>query len=222
VQLSTSATNTVFIRPEARKIIITQLPQGVYYHQLEQLIRRQIASGMSKSWATRPHDQLHELKLVMHPDKNHRGHAIAILGLEQIARSVVEKLDGKRFQGRELKVRFTKEGVESSAPFSTASETSLASPYSALRYQTFEGMQPAPSSRDPKRTLEYASAECAAPPSTVATLVRVHSRAKREYKEIARDRDPRDVLKKKGSSPLVVDGSWSERESKSSRKYRGY
>jgi hypothetical protein len=208
--LSTS-TSAPLLQPEARKVVITQLPHGTSHRQLEQLLHKYIARAISKSSTNSPQDELHELNIVTHADRRHRGHAFAVLESEHIARYVVKSLDGYRFQGRELRARFAKEGVESAAQYSTSTEPHLMSPLPDNQYKAFEPNITSPKPRDGDSTAEHA------PQPAVKALAREDSKAKRESKEKLRDRERKDS-KKKTASPLVVNGSSSERESKSKKR----
>ena len=195
------------IQPEARKIIITQLPPGISSGQLQQLLYKYIDRSKARSSENSPQDELHDLVIVPHTNRRPRSHAFATLGSEQIAHYLVKSLNGYRFQGREIKARFAKEGVNSSTQHSSAS-TSL---FLASPYQTFESTPTSPTSTENDRL----AVQEAPSPSIVKNF---ESRSIQESKDQPRNRDWKDSSKKKDTSPLVVNGSSFESESSSKNR----
>lgn len=176
------------IMTEARKIIITQLPNLTSYHDLEKLLFKYITRGMPRSSADSPESQLEELNIKTHADrKSPRGHAFAILRSEQIAKAVVKSIDGLSYHGRILNARLAKEVMKTSMSF----DSPLMSPPSGHQYQTYPETQSASPPRE--STVEYAS-------STLSAS-RNDGKGSRKLKEGERER------KKKSTSPVVVDGS---------------
>jgi RNA recognition motif-containing protein len=200
------------IKMEARKIVITQLPHSASYYDLEKLLFKYITRAMSKSSPNGPHKELEELSIETRLNKKPRGHAFAILGSEQLARSVAKNLDGVQFRGRILKARLAKEGVKTRPD--PAAEPHLMSPPLAYQPQDPPAAQPSPSHIEQVSAVENSSAR-----TMSTTAPRIDSKSTWKTKEGSSER------KKKSSSPAVVNGSSSgssrERDEKS-RKYRGF
>lgn len=99
---------------EARKIIITHLPHSITEKELQSLLERASQrSHRSKSQAPTDGPPIEHFELLKEANGKVRGHAFATFYSATIAKRVVDNLDGKVYQRRELKVRLTKEGVES-------------------------------------------------------------------------------------------------------------
>ena len=207
--LSDTSTTSPSFQPQARKIVITQLSHRTTHSELEKLLYRYIERAMSCLSTTGPQDELCELNIVTNADRRPRGHAFAVLSFESLARYIVQNLDGYHFQGRELKVRFAKEGVDSSIQYLTSSKPQMVLPFSNNQTSTFESSTASTSmgrDRTSQSTPSY---------SKVRTSARGDGKAKRDSKEKSRHLDGKDSHKKKKiSSPLVVNGSSEAAESR--------
>jgi hypothetical protein len=199
-----------FIQTEARKIVITQLPHGTSYHDLEQLLLKYVARCMPKSSPDSTHNELHALNIVAHPDKKARDHAFAVLGSELIARYVTENLDGLRFQGQVLKARFAKEGVESSRQYSPAPQAPLTSVPQYYQYQTPLEDESSSSRKGKESAIDYEPLR-----APITLPIRENNKPERDSKGKSHK------SKKKNASPVVANGSSGEREGKA-KKYRSW
>jgi RNA recognition motif-containing protein len=105
--------NLQVIQSEPRKIIITQLPHSITEKELQSLLERVARKSKSRSAAQSDEYPIEHFEIVRFPDGKVKGHAFATFYSPAIARRAAEALNGKMYQRRELKVRLTKEGVES-------------------------------------------------------------------------------------------------------------
>lgn len=99
----------LLIPTSARKIIITRLPHTTTDTELHSLLLKTITRHCTSS---DPYAAIRSIDIQRHSDQKPRGHAFVVFESFEVTKIVVEKLDGYRWQGRELKVKFTKEGVE--------------------------------------------------------------------------------------------------------------
>lgn len=86
-----------------RKIIIKQLQPWVNFHQVHDLIRKKAGSEADKV-------QHIDLPLTDSQESN-RGYALITFQSEEAANKLIRRLNGCKFEGRELKADYTKEGV---------------------------------------------------------------------------------------------------------------
>ncbi|KAI1464675.1 uncharacterized protein F4812DRAFT_466915 [Daldinia caldariorum] len=86
-----------------RKIIVKQLQPWVTFNQVQDLIRRKAGSDADKI-------QYVDLPLVDGQESN-RGYALVTFQNEEVASKLVRRLNGYKYDGRELKADYTKEGV---------------------------------------------------------------------------------------------------------------
>ncbi|KAH8780407.1 hypothetical protein BGZ57DRAFT_726552, partial [Hyaloscypha finlandica] len=111
-QVPTSTVNGPVVQTEARKVIIKGLPRDTSEAALISLID-QFYSRSSSSRSSRPYSTaIQHVDLARHSDGRLKGHAFVIFETHRIAKKVVESIDGRKFQGRELRVTLAKEGVE--------------------------------------------------------------------------------------------------------------
>ena len=184
------------IKTEARKIVITQLPHSISYHDVEKLLLKYIARSMSKPLPNDPANELEELTIQTSPDKKTRGHAFAIIGTEQLAKSVVKSLDGVQFHGRLIKSRLAKEGV-------TARSISTADPYLMPAPLYYQSQGPPAAQLSPQQIERPAAVEDSCARTTAVTASGTEGKSTRKSKEGSSEK------KTKGSSPAVVNGSSS-------------
>lgn len=116
-QATTSTVNGPVVQTEARKVIIKGLPRDTSEAALISLID-QFSSRSSSSRSSRPYSTaIQHVDLARHSDGRLKGHAFVIFETHRIAKKVVESIDGRKFQGRELRVTLAKEGVEPAETF---------------------------------------------------------------------------------------------------------
>jgi hypothetical protein len=116
-QVPTSTVNGPVVQTEARKVIIKGLPRDTSEAALVSLID-QFYSRSSSSRSSRPYSTaIQHVDLARHSDGRLKGHAFVIFETHRIAKKVVESIDGRKFQGRELRVTLAKEGVDPAETF---------------------------------------------------------------------------------------------------------
>ena len=96
------------------KVIITQIPHSASASDLRDLIRIAIYDLRLDSSAEDPYRSLLSLRIEKHADGNRKSHAFLVFPTHEMAKAVVEYLDGRSFRGRELKAKLAKEGAEPS------------------------------------------------------------------------------------------------------------
>lgn len=105
--------NRQIIQQEPRKIIICHLPHSITDIELQALLERAAQKTKSRTVAQLDQYPVEQFEILRHSNGKPKGHAFATFYSPNIAKRVVDALDGKRYQRRDLKVRLTKEGVES-------------------------------------------------------------------------------------------------------------
>ncbi|KAI1375028.1 hypothetical protein F4677DRAFT_446937 [Hypoxylon crocopeplum] len=91
------------IPTKQRKIIVKQLQPWTTFNQVQDLIRRKAGSDADKV-------QHIDLPLTESQESN-RGYALITFQSEEVANKLIRRLNGHKYDGRDLKVDFTKEGV---------------------------------------------------------------------------------------------------------------
>jgi len=100
------------INTEARKIIITHSPQRVTRTSIMYLLLKVLQSDYATTAPEAVNNgPIQSLKLSTFKDGTSKGTAFAVLESQTIAKKVIRALNGHNFEGRELIVRLTKEGV---------------------------------------------------------------------------------------------------------------
>ncbi|KAG9242020.1 hypothetical protein BJ878DRAFT_193317 [Calycina marina] len=94
---------------EARKIVITQLQYFCTTADIQDLLYTAMAN-----YSASYHYELEDLEVIKNSNGTSKGHAFAILSSYDVACYVVDSLNGCKFKGRTLQVRFAKEGVDPS------------------------------------------------------------------------------------------------------------
>jgi hypothetical protein len=170
----------------ARKIIITSLPHHTHRTALLSLLAN-----------CDPHHRItvQSVEVAKHPDGRAKGHAFAVLENHIVAKRVVERINGLKWQGRTLCARLAKEGVEEREEKRTPQ---LRSPVLDRRREIYPNSSYASStshSESSSRREEGLGAESSRGPS------------RRDREE---EREPGSEKKKNSPpSPAVVDGSHS-------------
>jgi len=100
------------IKTEARKIIITKLPHSTAPYELDELLSNVISKYRTSNGGY--YEPIYDIEMAKHVDGTPRGHAFAVFENHNIAKLVVQSLNGMIFQGRALQARLTKEGAEPS------------------------------------------------------------------------------------------------------------
>ena len=175
------------VKSEAREIIITQLSPSTTDSDLENLLIKCISHALPRSSTEHPPDQLEGSYLASHSDGRLKGHAFAIFKTEELARAVVKKLDGIRFQERTLKAHLTKESVLPPA-LQTTAQTQGYQSQTSLDVETFSHLKSPVGSSSVRTTTSAGS--------------RRMNHSNRKSKESSNDR-------RKTNSPVVVNGSSS-------------
>jgi len=96
------------------KVVITQIPHSASASDLRDLIRIAIYDLRLDSSAEDPYRSLQSLRIEKHADGNRKSHAFVVFPTHEMAKAVVEYLDGRLFRDRELKAKLAKEGAEPS------------------------------------------------------------------------------------------------------------
>ncbi|KAI1212861.1 uncharacterized protein F4807DRAFT_302277 [Annulohypoxylon truncatum] len=91
------------IPTKQRKIIVKQLQPWININQVQDLIRKKAGSDADKI-------QHIDLPLTEGQESN-RGYALITFQSEEVANKLIRRLDGYKYDGRELRVNYTKEGV---------------------------------------------------------------------------------------------------------------
>ncbi|KAI1102635.1 hypothetical protein F4804DRAFT_343111 [Jackrogersella minutella] len=86
-----------------RKIIVKQLQPWTTFNQVQDLIRKKAGSDADKV-------QHIDLPLTDGQESN-RGYALVTFQSEEVANKLIRRLNGHKYEGRELRVDYTKEGV---------------------------------------------------------------------------------------------------------------
>jgi hypothetical protein len=172
----------------ARKIIITSLPHHTHRTALLSLLAN-----------CDPHHRItvQSVEVAKHPDGRAKGHAFAVLENHIVAKRVVERINGLKWQGRTLCARLAKEGVEEREERRTPQ---LRSPLLDWSRKAYPASSYASSS-------QRANSEASSQPSEGRGVDRERGPSRRDKEE---EREP-GTEKKKNSppSPAVVDGSHS-------------
>ncbi|OTA95801.1 hypothetical protein M434DRAFT_28491 [Hypoxylon sp. CO27-5] len=86
-----------------RKIIVKQLPPGINSTQVLDLIRKKAGSDA---------DKIQHIDLPLTDgQKSNRGYALVTFQSEEVANKLIRRLNGHKYDNRELKADYTKEGV---------------------------------------------------------------------------------------------------------------
>lgn len=206
------------------KIIITQIPTNTAVSELQAFICAIMKARFLDTSVENPFLALQSMKIERHPDGKQKTHAFMIFGAYNMARDVVDMLDGVKFHDRELRVKLAKEGAEPrekrrvSAPL----QDQFISTSSSMLHSRERRPQPQGqvSSQDPKPPRTW---------STVALASREQmaerSKERRESKKGLLEQNERERIRasaistvaavaaaaaKKGDflkSPMVVNGS---------------
>jgi len=106
--------STPVVKTEARKIIITQLPLSTSAAELKEYLIKTISKSHpeGKLSSSASYQMIQELDLAAHSDGKPKGHAFAVFETHQIAKRVINAVDGHRYNGKTLNARFAKEGAE--------------------------------------------------------------------------------------------------------------
>ncbi|KAI1393699.1 uncharacterized protein F4822DRAFT_439650 [Hypoxylon trugodes] len=98
-----SDSSTGMVPTRQRKIIVKQLQPWATFNQVQDLIRKKAGSDADKV-------QHIDLPLTDGQESN-RGYALVTFQSEEVANKLIRRLNGHKYDGRELKVDYTKEGV---------------------------------------------------------------------------------------------------------------
>ncbi|KAI0840437.1 hypothetical protein F5Y06DRAFT_240415 [Hypoxylon sp. FL0890] len=86
-----------------RKVIVKQLQPWINFRQVQDLIRKKIGSDA---------DKIQHIDLPVNESQaSNRGYALITFQNEEVANKAIRRLNGYKYEGRELKVDYTKEGV---------------------------------------------------------------------------------------------------------------
>ena len=213
-----SPTSTL-IKTEARKVIITQLPQSTSTADLHDLLFSTIAQ-MSKSYS---YEAVEDVEIATHADGTPRGHGFAVLESYSLAKSVVKSLDGFKFQGRTLQARFAKEGVEpTTRQYLAQEELHPTMPSTGESQASVHGVAGSPhkrtskSSRGKEHTSEHAYSSKPRHGSKSSERKSIKGSSS-DRKEKHKSKSTASESTKKLSTvdqPLIVDGSSSRRHHK--------
>jgi hypothetical protein len=91
-----------YVQTERRKILIRGLTTSTKVDQVQELVRSKAGTDA---------DQVHNISLPLTSSGGNRGYATVTFRSQEVARRVIKRLHGHRFDGRILDVDYTKEGV---------------------------------------------------------------------------------------------------------------
>ncbi|KAI1417565.1 hypothetical protein F5Y13DRAFT_59802 [Hypoxylon sp. FL1857] len=96
-------TPNAMVPTKQRKIIVKQLPTWINSRQVQDLIRKKAGSDA---------DKIQQVDLPLTDGQaSNRGYALITFQNEEVANKLIRKLNGYKYDGRELKADYTKEGV---------------------------------------------------------------------------------------------------------------
>ncbi|KUJ13105.1 uncharacterized protein LY89DRAFT_721877 [Mollisia scopiformis] len=221
----------VVVHTEARKVIITDLSHSITEKELRNLLERAAQKSRSRSATPAEEYPIASFDIPRHSDGKAKGHAFVVFSSPHIAQRVMDALHGKRFQRRELKVRWTKEGADSKVqqtystqpPIPPRSQVALAT-FAPQMDQTYSA-QPLipPRSRAPPAapTLQTGQMWIAGDSNTTSTSTEPKKEKRDKTRTRTQDRNcdadsEREIISRTKSrnserAPMVVDGTGGKR-----------